>query len=168
MIPWVSASTWCYGGTETDVVVGLFRVGLVEAVSTPPAMFSDHRMSDHLSYVEDPERRSEESMDDVTERQARIKSQSSLQPPSAGVTRSSYMTTSTNGSRMSGLSDFPAPPAQLRMTPSHTSLPNSYFESHQQNEDLLPTVPPPPSNRRMTFGGDEDVEDIAKALSSHL
>ncbi|KAJ7228459.1 hypothetical protein GGX14DRAFT_612976 [Mycena pura] len=60
-----------------------------------------------------------------------------LQLHSADPTRSSYMTTSTI-SRISNLSDFPAPPPQ-HMTPAHMSLLNSYFHSRESAAE--PAVP---------------------------
>lgn len=59
---------------------------------------------------------------------------SSLLPPSSGFTRSSYVTTS-DGSRMSGLSDFPDPPPQ-RMTPAHMSLLSSYFDQTVTEKEI--------------------------------
>ncbi|KAF7352626.1 hypothetical protein MVEN_01228300 [Mycena venus] len=95
-----------------------FRVGSVEAVSTPPAISGAHRSSftGQLSFVGDHER--EPPIPKPIPRAV-----SSLQPPpSADPTRSSYMTESTV-SRMSNLSDFPVPPPQ----PAHMSVLSSYF-----------------------------------------
>ncbi|KAJ6539534.1 hypothetical protein B0H19DRAFT_1179510 [Mycena capillaripes] len=99
-----------------------FRVGSVEAVSTPPATSSDQRTSlmGQMAYVHEP----------VHKEGIPISRAGSalLQPHSADPTRSSYMTESTV-SRMSNLSDFPAPPPQ-HMTPAHMSLLSSYFHEH--------------------------------------
>jgi len=116
----------------------MFRVGIVESVSTPPAVSSMHRTSflgtvfahDNNTNVpipahanespsqnpnqnlneQDQERRPRPRHEEVVSPEshaARIIS--GLHPASTEATRSSYMTTST-ASRMSGLSDFPAPP----------------------------------------------------------
>ncbi|KAJ7240333.1 hypothetical protein B0H12DRAFT_1134986 [Mycena haematopus] len=82
-------------------IEGTFRVGSVEAVTTPPATSATHRLS--------------------------FTGQLSLQPPnSADPTRSSYMTESSI-SRISNLSDFPVPPSQ----PAHMSVLSSYFHGRE-------------------------------------
>jgi len=103
-----------------------FRVGSIEAVSTPPATSSAHRSSftGQLSFVGDhPE---QEHVPVPKEGIPIPRTVSSLlqPPPSADPTRSSYMTESTV-SRMSNLSDFPVPPPQ----PAHMSVLSSYFHS---------------------------------------
>ncbi|GLB42456.1 hypothetical protein LshimejAT787_1104710 [Lyophyllum shimeji] len=163
-------------GDETE----LFHVGVVESVSTPPAVASDHRSS-YIGEVSSPnnhERPQEAQELAPISPQPRINS--GLQPPSADPTRSSYMTTST-ASRMSNLSDFPAPPPHLN---GHTSLLTSYFdEAHslseaQATESQYTTAPSKtPSfndsddddthNRRLTFGGEQEIEELVAALSSH-
>ncbi|KAJ7498733.1 hypothetical protein FB451DRAFT_1426696 [Mycena latifolia] len=94
------------------------RVGHVESVSTPPATSSNYRSSytGQMSFPEEHAPKGGIPIPRVV---------SSLQPHSADPTRSSYMTESTL-SRMSNLSDFPAPPPQ-HMTPAHMSLLSSYF-----------------------------------------
>ncbi|KAJ6598870.1 hypothetical protein DFH09DRAFT_1070759 [Mycena vulgaris] len=96
-----------------------FRVGNVELVSTPPATTSNYRSSytGQMAFAED-----QHAPKDIMPISRAV---SSLQPHSADPTRSSYMTESTV-SRMSNLSDFPAPPPQ-HMTPAHMSLLSSYF-----------------------------------------
>jgi serine/arginine repetitive matrix protein 2 len=139
---------------------------LVESVSTPPAVSSDPRESymGQMSFAQDQIRHSPEPVDTV---QSRV--DSGLQPPSANPTRSSYMTTST-GSRMSGLSDFPAPPRHHAI---HMSLLSSYFdEALSQSEARASRSPTPPipsdgNDRRLTFGGNEDIDELVAALSSH-
>jgi serine/arginine repetitive matrix protein 2 len=154
----------------------------VEHVTTPPATDSDRRLSEHLSLVdEEIAGPPEEDANDV---RVRVKSEASLLPPSAGLTRSSYMTSSTNGSRMSNLSDFPTPPMG-----AHIKLFDSFFaprgddigreereerleqdegqgSEREQEREGTSDSPQAPVSRRMTFGGDEDIEDIAKSLSS--
>ncbi|TFK48891.1 hypothetical protein OE88DRAFT_1737117 [Heliocybe sulcata] len=116
----------------------LFRLGVVEANLTPPAVSSDHRMSAHLSLIagNPGEPREELTVTRHDEPGGRVVSQSSLAIPNSTVTRSSYMTSTTSTSRMSGLSDFPSPPA-LQVTPGHMSIIHSYFNDtpQQQEED---------------------------------
>jgi serine/arginine repetitive matrix protein 2 len=116
--------------------------------------------SGHASLVDE-----ESSSDEMAPAQPRIKPQQlSLQPPSALIeeTRSSFMTTSTSGSRMSGLSDFPVPPGDLTV---HMTMLETYLEDGATE---IPSRASPglPASRRMTFGGDGDVEDMIKSLSS--
>lgn len=96
---------------------------------------------------------------------------SGLQPPLTDNTRSSFYTTST-GSRMSGLSDFPVPPRD-RM-----SLLSAFFNDVNGRPPMLvrvegngPSEPSPirtfNSNNRLTFGAGADAEDIVQALSNH-
>ncbi|KAK7061900.1 hypothetical protein R3P38DRAFT_2832176 [Favolaschia claudopus] len=102
-----------------------FRVGSVEAVSTPPAISATHRSSftGQLSFVEDLREPDSQPKGDVPLPRA----VSSLHPPnSADPTRSSYMTESSI-SRMSNLSDFPVPPPQ----PAHMSVLSSYFHNRE-------------------------------------
>ena len=178
--------------SNLSIIIAMFRVGIVESVSTPLAVSSTHRSSflgsvfahdnntnattpahanensgpnpnQNLNEEEQEERRPRPRREEVESPEshaARIIS--GLQPPSTEATRSSYMTTST-GSRMSGLSDFPAPPrshhhpyhhvengdddtvvmgplqqqqqGHLAATPRHMSLLSSYFnEAMAQSE----------------------------------
>ncbi|KAF8069215.1 hypothetical protein FPV67DRAFT_1449004 [Lyophyllum atratum] len=153
----------------------LFRVGIVESVSTPPAVANDHRSSymGELSSPDEPHHPEEQGLLPMSLQRRII---SSLQPPSADPTRSSYMTTST-ASRMSGLSDFPAPPQRPPL--GHMSLLTSYFdEAHSLSEAHASRSTTPESipasfddtevrNRRLTFGGEEEIEELVAALSSH-
>ncbi|KAJ7180298.1 hypothetical protein C8R43DRAFT_396420 [Mycena crocata] len=108
------------GQLDDDEEHASFRVGNVESVSTPPATSSDYRNSytGQMAFVGDSEQVAKEAI-------PISRAVSGLQPHSADPTRSSYMTESTL-SRMSNLSDFPAPPPQ-QMTPAHMSLLSSYF-----------------------------------------
>jgi len=151
---------------DDENTTSMYRVKQVETVSTPLAISNDIRVSDHTSPVDEPVLNVEMDVDNHS-RQTRIKSQASLQPPSAGLTRSSYMTSSTSGSRISGLSDFPAPPGEVGLTPAHMSLLDSYFDNRSSTQTVDPFPPGSRTISRMTFGGDEDIEDIANALSSH-
>ncbi|TFK46459.1 hypothetical protein OE88DRAFT_891537 [Heliocybe sulcata] len=95
-------------------------------------------MSAHLSLIagNPGEPREELTVTRHDEPGGRVVSQSSLAIPNSTVTRSSYMTSTTSTSRMSGLSDFPSPPA-LQATPGHMSIIHSYFNDtpQQQEED---------------------------------
>jgi hypothetical protein len=127
---------------------------MVESVSTPPAVSSMHRNSflgtvfvhdnnanattlahanenwnqnpneNQNQHKQEQQRRPRprhEGVESPESRSARILS--GLQPPSTDATRSSYMTTST-ASRMSGLSDFPAPPKSHHHPHPHHHLGN--------------------------------------------
>lgn len=129
------------------------RVGTVDAeLSTPPAQYADHRFSGHVSFVTDGQAapgnnegerhgqnpqpspiessQKHQSFSQPPSSGSRVISSSSLAPPNTGVSsgaRSSYMTTGSHDSRMSGLSDFPSPPEQVVVSPAHVSLLHSYF-----------------------------------------
>ncbi|KAF8195684.1 hypothetical protein K438DRAFT_1934158 [Mycena galopus ATCC 62051] len=113
------------GSLDHDEEHEPFRVGSVEAVSTPPAVSAAHRSSftGQLSFAGDTH-----EPPPVPKHGIHIpRAVSSLQPPhSADPTRSSYMTESTV-SRMSNLSDFPVPPSQ----PAHMSVLSSYFHGRE-------------------------------------
>ncbi|TRM58843.1 hypothetical protein BD626DRAFT_409915 [Schizophyllum amplum] len=74
------------------------------------------------------------------------------------------MTSASGGSRISGLSDFPAPPPNLDLTPAHMSLLGSYFD-----EPAEPVVDAEefraPNPKRGTFGLDEN-ESIHNRFSA--
>ncbi|KAE9396068.1 hypothetical protein BT96DRAFT_922410, partial [Gymnopus androsaceus JB14] len=116
-------------------IIDEFRLGHIESVTTPPAVSGENRVSfaGQMAFAMGEEAQQDhhddESEDDEDEDAQLLSAHpthSSLQPPSSVPTRSSYMTTS-DASRMSGLSDFPDPPPQ-RMTPAHMSLLSSYFD----------------------------------------
>ncbi|PPQ70614.1 hypothetical protein CVT24_000687 [Panaeolus cyanescens] len=164
----------------------VFRVGIIGSVSTPPPVSpAQHRLSFNAE-MHDIQHAHRDFVSPAT--RARILS--NLTAPFTEATRSSYMTTSTM-SRMSGLSDFPIPPtnpsahsrptskAHLSMhqgtltTPAATSLLTSYFdEAHYQREtedEGIPEIPPPPASllqeRQLTFGGNQDADELVKSLS---
>ncbi|KAF5391381.1 hypothetical protein D9757_001873 [Collybiopsis confluens] len=119
-----------------------FRVGNVEPVTTPPAVNGENRVSfaGQMAFVTN-EGEPQSQLDHHNEDDAPLPhtaylttAHSSLQPPSSVPTRSSFMTTS-DGSRMSGLSDFPEPPPQ-RMTPAHMSLLSSYFDDTVTEKEI--------------------------------
>ncbi|KAI0266212.1 hypothetical protein BC834DRAFT_875928 [Gloeopeniophorella convolvens] len=100
-------------------------MGTVEAVSTPAATTPAHH---RLSFAGDVHA-------DLEPASAPPRTASNsllLQPPpsattDAALTRSSYMTNETGTSRMSGLSDFPAPPSQVVVSPGRVEMLQSYF-----------------------------------------
>jgi len=187
----------------------------VHSLATPPAVSSENRVSytgqvdfageEEDTYVRPIQTEAQPSSPSAGRQTAT--SHSSLQPPplSSDPTRSSYLT-SSDASRMSNLSDFPAPPPQ-QLTPAHMSLLSSYFDETLTPSELtevkvtgqlrpaarsrsgsVQTSRPPiePRNtprpeartpadipntdgqsRRLTFGGDEEIEDLLASLSSH-
>ncbi|CCM02129.1 uncharacterized protein FIBRA_04206 [Fibroporia radiculosa] len=107
------------------------RVGIVEALATPPPLSSPHRASSRLSLIHFSHTDGDGSMRlSADQLDARTNSQySSLGALTSDVARSSYMTAGTTGtSHMSGLSDFPAPPTEV--TPEHMSVLDSYFDDN--------------------------------------
>ncbi|KAJ4487939.1 hypothetical protein J3R30DRAFT_3788936 [Lentinula aciculospora] len=175
-----------------------FRVGQIESNVTPPAVSGVSRVSltgqmafavgDYTS----PERHDDEDAPPSTARLTTA--HSSLQPPSSGLTRSSYMTTS-DGSRMSGLSDFPDPPPQ-RLTPAHMSLLSSYFDNTITEKEIAdvrayghvkpatrsrsgsvltsrpeaqasrpPVEVPDRREQRVSLNGNEEIDDLIATLS---
>jgi serine/arginine repetitive matrix protein 2 len=146
------------------------RLRAVEAVTTPPAIVHDHRDLRPVSLIADKVDPSEAS--NIEEEYQRVTSRGSLAPPiTSDPTRSSYMTSTTDGSRMSGLSDFPEPPSVDHLTPAHMSIISSYFgdTSHKQREETLSTDNATTTENhrhanRMTFGGSEDIVIAAEVV----
>lgn len=133
---------------------------MVESVLTPPTVSGDRRASQtgRLSF-------SEEIIEPTSS--ALPIPNSNLHPSSVDPMRNSYMTTST-ASRMSDISDFPAPPRQYD---SHMSLLSSYFddevvEAHTSRGPTPPIALHPDVQDRF-LDGDEDVEAYVSALSHH-
>jgi hypothetical protein len=127
----------------------------VGLVPTPTTTSNNHRLSGHLSLVED---------DGLSPKDTprAISQGDSLQfLASAGLTRSSYLTSSSDY-RMSGLSDFPIPPTDYEERQKELED----IQDNAQQKSSWGNSPPPPDSRRMTFGGDEVTEDVAKELSS--
>lgn len=121
-------------------------MGMIEAVSTPAATVSTHR----LSFIGDVHKGySQESLQSgsagdeehprlpplLTASSLHQGSRTSLLPPAihsaaTEVTRSSYQTDGSHGtgtSRISGLSEFPAPPTQTIVSSDRVELLKSYF-----------------------------------------
>ena len=141
--------------TNIDCSLDLFRLGQVESVTTPPPMSSDHRMSGHLSFIEEHAGHRGNN----TGNTGRITSHPSLRPPTVDLTRTSYTTNST-GSRISGLSDFPVPPVHEHMPPAHISLLSPYFDEALAQKEAR-------SSAHMSSGQEEDAEGLAAPLPSH-
>ncbi|KAF8957848.1 hypothetical protein BDZ97DRAFT_1844340 [Flammula alnicola] len=158
---------------EDDDPTARFRVGMVESVSTPPAVSSEHRLSfnGQTAFVHPAQDRRHGLALSPNSLDSHARVLSGLQAPTTDATRSSYMTSSTL-SRMSGLSDFPAPPKDNHVTPKHMSLLSSYFdEALSQSESHSEPLPPAPvllEEDRVTFGGNQNADDLAKTLSSPL
>ncbi|KAJ2928231.1 hypothetical protein H1R20_g8844, partial [Candolleomyces eurysporus] len=148
----------------------MFRVGVVESVSTPPAEVSDRRRSFTGLMSEVPPPSGPQSPN--TDGSAHL---SVLISPVTDHTRSSYMTTSTT-SRMSGLSDFPAPPRDaplpilghqhLSFLASAAVREESTLNHHQLQALRESPHPMHPHERRFTFGVDQDAADVADELSN--
>lgn len=182
----------------------MLRLGTVESLSTPVTVDVEHRVSFNGETVFDYEDQV------VTNHQVRGQSRLALnqstdierpgiaivsrdilqvgpdlQRPLTQVTRSSYMTTS-DLSRMSGLSDFPAPPRSVYSeqeaslpTPRHISVFNNYFEGERKDDGLRQanaSFPEPESvepqdqvivrGEQVEFGVNQTAFELAKSLSS--
>ena len=139
----------------------MLRVGVVESSSTPTTVSPPNRpnsftgeTSSAAAANNESRQQDQPSTSDAISVSGEARARTGLNLPVSEVTRSSYMTTST-GSRMSGLSDFPVPPKDHRMSFG------TYF-----NEPL----PPPPftEQQQLIFGRNEDAGELAKTLSSSL
>ena len=100
------------------------RVGSIEAVSTPPIINTTQRFSTELSLV--GHGAPDTGVEDRRESdyfEPRVASQrSTMLTPLSPNARSSYMTSNTDTSRMSGLSDFPVPPTVLPVSAPAASM----------------------------------------------
>ncbi|KAI0737435.1 hypothetical protein C8Q80DRAFT_1276439 [Daedaleopsis nitida] len=107
----------------------LYNLGVGEVVRTPSASSEPKRFSTHLTQMLYADTDGELSPLSPEDERRRITSQSSLGVPlsSADAARSSFM---TNTSRMSRLSDFPAPPSMV--TGSHWSILNAYYSDMRE------------------------------------
>ncbi|KAJ3813200.1 hypothetical protein F5876DRAFT_74133 [Lentinula aff. lateritia] len=182
---------------DDDLDTDEFRVGQIESNITPLAISGVSRVSltGQMAFAIGDAALSEQHNDeDVPPSTAHLTTaHSSLQPPSAGLTRSSYMTTS-DGSRMSGLSDFPDPPPQ-RLTPAHMSLLSSYFDntitekeiadvrayghvkpatrsrsgsvltSRPEAQGSRPPIDVPDKQEGVSFDGNEEIDNLIASLS---
>ncbi|KAH8110021.1 hypothetical protein DFH11DRAFT_1843049 [Phellopilus nigrolimitatus] len=140
----------------------IYRVGEVPALATPDPVTMSHaqRTSAHGSYFGDLPRSPDRGLRPGShDNRGRHPSRTSLAPPtsSAADTRASYMTSTSSASRISQLSDFPAPPSQNTMTPG--AIIQSYFGNTPEDPDRAdPLEEPEPTgrqdrqSRRTTFG----------------
>ncbi|PBK90025.1 hypothetical protein ARMGADRAFT_1014688 [Armillaria gallica] len=141
-----------------------FKLGQVESQATPPAVSSAHRSSFIGLMAFSPGRGPPEEEDPdntVTIRDSRALLHPSISGlPSSDLTRSSYLTNSSLYSRMSNLSDFPVPPA--RDAPPRVSYTSPYFDDQYTTRDARSVT----SSKRMTFGGDEEIDQLLASLST--
>lgn len=135
----------------------MFRLGVVESILTPVTVSPQHRPNSYTgetSGATNNESREQDLLPSspltaAVSGEANARTLSTLNPP---ISRSSYMTTST-ASRMSGLSDFPVPPKDHRLSLS------AYF-----NEPL----PPFTTEQQLSLGNNQDVADLARMSTSSL
>lgn len=167
-----SASSIVERPVEDEDDTAMFRVGVVESVSTPPAETAARRRSYTGFLSEEPEHFHfrPQQQDLAPPSSTSDKHHSTLLSPATDMTRSSYMTTSTSGSRMSNLSDFPVPPRDGPMPPGHMSFLSSFHDTtlnHRELETVRDSPHPMhPHDRRFTFGFDQDAADVADELSN--
>lgn len=152
------------------------RFGAVGALATPPAVVHDHRASGHFSLVADEAETYEEARAEGGSTSTRgpqcLMPSIRLSPPSMDHVRSSYMTSTTEGSRMSGLSDFPSPPDSSSpplqpFTLVHPAAKSRFADDTPQNSILDPPYSNQAmttENRRMTFGGSANVESVTPVV----
>ena len=137
----------------------MFRLGTVESISTPERVSPSHRPNSYAgetsgATTNNEGRPQDQPMSSRTRDVSGERILSGLHPPASDATRSSYMTTST-ASRMSGLSDFPAPPKD----PHHMSLGAYCNETFSEGSPL-------PLDQQVFFGRNQDAGDLVKTLSS--
>ncbi|KAI0338039.1 hypothetical protein BDW22DRAFT_1363405 [Trametopsis cervina] len=135
-----------------------FRLGEVEAVSTPPIINTPARFSAELSLVgHDVHDVHEDNTLRVNVRHSNRHSERSIglspMSPFTPNTRSSYRTSGTDTSRMSGLSDFPAPPSLL---PPSSRLAYTSTDSDRPRLER--------ESSYATFGRADDEYSIGQAL----
>ncbi|KIJ14660.1 hypothetical protein PAXINDRAFT_169592 [Paxillus involutus ATCC 200175] len=166
-----AASSVLESPEENDTFGYPIRHGLVEAVAPFP-VHTPRRTSTHLSIMDGIEGQAD-VLNPVTAHDGSI-------PSSAEAIRSSTLTTTSDNSRMSELSDFPLPPsARPGIDPGHVSI-LSYLDATCPSPDsqfsdidtlaLSPPLPAPPSHdmsydsRRTTFGASADIDVIAPQI----
>lgn len=129
---------------------------MVEAVSTPAATVSMHRLSFmgdvHGGYSQESLQSSGAGDEEhprlpplLTASPLHQGSRTSLLPAAihsatTEVTRSSYQTDGTGTSRISGLSDFPAPPTQTIVSSDRVELLKSYFGAEAHSRPVSQTI----------------------------
>ncbi|KAI0781930.1 hypothetical protein C8Q75DRAFT_812074 [Abortiporus biennis] len=132
------ASSILEGSEIHEELAQYVRVGEVEAVSTPPVVKSPQRFSTALSINYEGIRNQLRPRSDERALSFSQHSSSLMTPVSPNAARSSYMTTNTDGSRMSGLSDFPVPPQAVNL--SHFSANPTLLGALALSQPLSQTV----------------------------
>ena len=149
--------------SDNFVAVVFQRVGEVEALATPnPTAIQQGPNSARGSYIEDlPSHTNDSSRAiDIQNRTKRRPNLPSLVVPGSASegTRASYVTSISDASRISQLSDFPVPPHLDTMTPSY--MVQSFYEELDQeaiNNKIRNHRHP---ERRTTFGPDTDLPPL--------
>lgn len=162
------ASSILIASQENDTFGRPIRQDVVDAAGQSTIHQGSHRTSTYAS------------IHDAAEEADLVSPISFIQSPplSADAMRSSYMTSGSEYSRMSTLSDFPDPPAQLHVTHNQPSILQIYVDAPsplQQSESFQGTDCPQSEPRvfsleshRTTFGGIDDVDIITRVHRSEL
>ncbi|KAG2119194.1 hypothetical protein DEU56DRAFT_747471 [Suillus clintonianus] len=167
------ASSFLMASQENDTFGLPIRQDVVDAAGTSTILQGSYRNSAHASIY------------DAAEEADLVSPISFIHSPllSAGGIRSSYMTSGSEYSRMSTLSDFPDPPARPNpnATPNSASILQIYVDAPdstplQQPENVQETDCPQPGSgsgsrvfslesHRTTFGGSDDIDIITQVHS---
>jgi hypothetical protein len=161
------ASSLLIASQENDTFGHPIRQSVVDAAGTSTIHQGSHRTSAYAS------------IHDAAEEADLVSPISFIQSPllSADAMRSSYMTSGSEYSRISTLSDFPDPPAQPHVTPQPSIL-QIYVDAPtpvQQSGSFQGTDCPQSESRvfslesnRTTFGGSDDIDIITQVHRSEL
>jgi hypothetical protein len=138
----------------------MLRIGVIESILTPATVSPPHRPNSYAgetSSATNNESRQQDQRPSSSSRTTGVSGEATARTLSSSlnipVSRSSYMTTTSTASRMSGLSDFPVPPKDHRLsvdTYSNEPLPPPFIMEQQQ----------------LSLGSNQDVTDLAKTSSS--
>ncbi|KAG2134025.1 uncharacterized protein EDB93DRAFT_1093001 [Suillus bovinus] len=161
------ASSLLIVSQENDTFGYPIRQDVVDAAGTSTIHQGSHRTSTYAS------------IHDAAEEADLVSPISSFQSPpvSADAMRSSYMTSGSEYSRMSNLSDFPDPPARTNVSPNQPSLLQIYVDppTPLQSESFQGTDSPQSGARvfsleshHTTFGGNDDMDIITQVHRSEL
>ncbi|KAG1729582.1 hypothetical protein EDB19DRAFT_1641864 [Suillus lakei] len=161
------ASSFLITSQEDDTFGYPIRQDVVDAAGTSTILPGSHRASTHASIYD-------------AEKTDLVSPISFIQSPllSADAVRSSYMTSGSEYSRMSALSDFPDPPARPNVAPNRASILHIYVDAPtplQESENRQETDCPQSGSRvfsleshRTTFGGSDDMDVITRVHRSEL
>jgi hypothetical protein len=106
------------------------RMGFVDSVLAPPIITStQHQRTSPYTFPEDANE--DPDAGHLVSLSTNLSPHLSLPHSVSDGTRASFMTSGTDASRISNLSDFPAPPS---ITPAHMSVLHSYFDESPQGE----------------------------------